>query len=156
MGTVARALTPYEREHIRICRPRSLAFHDSQKAIGYIIGQLGTTCDVRQVFDLESFFRAPSCPDASALPYLVRTPGKARRQSVQVSLPRPLAAFSFQYCRWSSGLMQARYSYFYATPNCVPRIIATTRPISISSSTRLLISSFTPTNGYFPGWAQLG
>jgi hypothetical protein len=56
MGTVACALTPYEREHIRICQLRSLAFHDSQKAIGYTIGQLGTTCDVRQVFDLEGFF----------------------------------------------------------------------------------------------------
>jgi hypothetical protein len=55
MGTVVRALTAYEREHIRICRPRGLAYNDSQKAIGYAIGRLGSTYDVRQIFDLARF-----------------------------------------------------------------------------------------------------
>jgi len=55
LGTVVRALTVYEREHLRICRPRGLGFSDSQKVIGYAIGRLGTSYDVRQVFDLARF-----------------------------------------------------------------------------------------------------
>ncbi|MEH6636555.1 MAG: hypothetical protein V7700_13605 [Halioglobus sp.] len=55
LGTVVRALTIYEREHLRICRPRGLGFSDSQKVIGYAIGRLGTTYDVRHIFDLARF-----------------------------------------------------------------------------------------------------
>lgn len=55
MGTVVRALTSYEREHIRICRPRGLGYKDSQKVIAYAIGRLGTTYNVRQIFDLGRF-----------------------------------------------------------------------------------------------------
>lgn len=55
LGTVARALTVYELEHLRICRPRGLGFSDSQKVIAYAIGRLGTTYDVRHIFDLARF-----------------------------------------------------------------------------------------------------
>lgn len=55
LGTVVRPLTTYELEHLRICRPRNLGFHDSQKVIAYAIGRLGTAYDVRQVFDLARF-----------------------------------------------------------------------------------------------------
>ncbi len=55
VGTVVRPLTAYEQEHLRICRPRSLGFHDSQKVIAYAIGRLGTAYDVRQIFDLARF-----------------------------------------------------------------------------------------------------
>lgn len=55
MGTVVRVLTAYEREHLRICRPRGLGYNDSQKVIAYAIGRLGTTYDVRQIFDLARF-----------------------------------------------------------------------------------------------------
>jgi hypothetical protein len=54
-GTVVRVLTAYEREHLRICRPRGLGYHDSQKVIAYAIGRLGTTYDVRHIFDLARF-----------------------------------------------------------------------------------------------------
>ncbi|MFV0477503.1 MAG: YiiX/YebB-like N1pC/P60 family cysteine hydrolase [Parahaliea sp.] len=54
-GTVVRALTQYEKEHLRICRPRNLGFHDSQQVIAYAIGRLGTAYDVRQIFDLARF-----------------------------------------------------------------------------------------------------
>jgi hypothetical protein len=56
MGTVVRALNVYEREHVRICRPRGLAYNDSQKVIAYAIGRLGASYDVRQIFDLARFF----------------------------------------------------------------------------------------------------
>ena len=55
MGTVVRVLTAYEREHLRICRPRGLGYNDSQKVLAYAIGRLGTTYDVRQIFDLARF-----------------------------------------------------------------------------------------------------
>lgn len=55
MGTVVRPLTTYENEHLRICRPRNLGFHDSQQVIAYAIGRLGSAYDVRQIFDLARF-----------------------------------------------------------------------------------------------------
>ena len=55
LGTVVRALTAYEREHLRICRPRGLGYNDSQKVLAYAIGRLGTAYDVRQIFDLARF-----------------------------------------------------------------------------------------------------
>ncbi len=55
VGTVVRPLTSYECEHLRICRPRGLDFQGSQKVIRYSIGRLGTSYDVRQIFDLARF-----------------------------------------------------------------------------------------------------
>jgi hypothetical protein len=55
LGTVVRVLTAYEREHIRICRPRGLGYIDSQRVLAYAIGRLGSPYDVRQVFDLARF-----------------------------------------------------------------------------------------------------
>lgn len=55
IGTVVRPLTSYECEHLRICRPRGLDYEGSQKVIRYSIGRLGTSYDVRQIFDLARF-----------------------------------------------------------------------------------------------------
>jgi hypothetical protein len=55
-GTIVRPLTCYEKEHIRVCRPRGLSIGDSQRIISYSIGRLGTSYDVRQIFDLARFF----------------------------------------------------------------------------------------------------
>lgn len=55
MGTVVRPLEVYEGEHLRICRPRGLGHADSQKIVTFVIGQLGTAYDVRQIFDLMRF-----------------------------------------------------------------------------------------------------
>ena len=55
LGTVVRPLTSYECEHLRICRPRGLDYRGSQKVIRYSIGRLGTSYDVRQIFDLARF-----------------------------------------------------------------------------------------------------
>ena len=56
LGTVVRALTVYETEHLRICRPRGLGFRESQKVIAYAVGKVGTAYNVRQIFDLARFF----------------------------------------------------------------------------------------------------
>jgi hypothetical protein len=56
MGTVARPLSVYDRDHVRICRPKDLTYRDAQKVIQYAITRLGTDYDVRQIFDLLRFF----------------------------------------------------------------------------------------------------
>lgn len=55
MGTVARPLSVYDRDHLRICRPRDLTYTDAQHVIRYGITRLGTDYDVRQIFDLLRF-----------------------------------------------------------------------------------------------------
>jgi len=55
LGTVVRPLSSYDRDHVRICRPRDLTFSDAQKAINYCIGRLGSKYDMRQIFDLLRF-----------------------------------------------------------------------------------------------------
>jgi hypothetical protein len=54
-GTVVRPLSTYDRDHMRICRPRDLTFSDAQRVIGYAIARLGTDYDIRQIFDLLRF-----------------------------------------------------------------------------------------------------
>lgn len=54
-GTVVRPLSMYDRDHLRICRPRDLTYVDSQKVISHVVNQVGTDYDVRQIFDLLRF-----------------------------------------------------------------------------------------------------
>lgn len=55
LGTVIRPITVYEREHIRICRPKGLVHKDSQDVIRYALSRLGYDYDVRQILDLARF-----------------------------------------------------------------------------------------------------
>ncbi len=55
MGTLIRPLNTYSNYHIRICRPRDLTYHDSQRIINQSISRLGNEYDVRQIFDLARF-----------------------------------------------------------------------------------------------------
>jgi len=54
-GTVIRPLTNYEKDHLRICRPKSLSHRDSQQAINFAISRLGFEYDMRQILDLARF-----------------------------------------------------------------------------------------------------
>ena len=54
-GTIVRALSSYECEHLRICRPRNLASAERAGVIAYCIGRLGSGYDVRHIFDLARF-----------------------------------------------------------------------------------------------------
>jgi len=55
LGTVVRALNIYEREHLRICRPREFRLSDTDKVLAFSTGKLGSAYNVRQVFDLARF-----------------------------------------------------------------------------------------------------
>lgn len=54
-GTVVTRLSDYDQDHLRICRPRSLAARDAQTVINYAIERLGTEYDTRQLLDLARF-----------------------------------------------------------------------------------------------------
>ena len=54
-GTIVRPLSTYDRDHMRICRPRDVTFGDAQKVISYCVSRLGSDYDIRQIFDLLRF-----------------------------------------------------------------------------------------------------
>lgn len=54
-GTIIRPLTFYDRDHLRICRPRDLTYKDMQSVVNYAISRLGSNYDIRQIFDLARF-----------------------------------------------------------------------------------------------------
>lgn len=51
-GTVVTPLAKYQRDHLRICRPRGLSPEDAHKIIEYSAQHLGIDYDVRQMLDL--------------------------------------------------------------------------------------------------------
>jgi hypothetical protein len=51
-GTVVTPLDYYQKQHIRICRPRGISRIDAQKVLNFSISQLGKPYNVRQIFDL--------------------------------------------------------------------------------------------------------
>jgi hypothetical protein len=54
-GIIVSNIDSYEGEHLRICRPRGITRADSQSVIKYVITQLGTDYNVRQIMDLARF-----------------------------------------------------------------------------------------------------
>ncbi len=55
-GTVVTPVCKYRHDHLRICRPSGLSPADANRVIKYVIQQLGTDYDVRQLIDLARFF----------------------------------------------------------------------------------------------------
>jgi hypothetical protein len=55
LGTLIRPITAYDKEHIRICRPRGLLPEDAHDVIRYAVSQVGSEYDVRQILDLARF-----------------------------------------------------------------------------------------------------
>src|SRR5688572_19348200 len=54
-GVTVSPVSSYEKEHIRICRPKGLYRKDAKLVIAYAINQLGIRYDVRQILDLARF-----------------------------------------------------------------------------------------------------
>lgn len=55
-GTIISPLSKYRHDHLRICRPDTLAPEDAEKISGYVVKHLGWDYDVRQILDLLRFF----------------------------------------------------------------------------------------------------
>lgn len=51
-GTIITPLDRYKRDHLRICRPKSISRNDAQRVIDYSIRHLGADYDIRQLMDL--------------------------------------------------------------------------------------------------------
>jgi hypothetical protein len=54
-GTIVSPLSKYKPDHMRICRPKGIAYKDAQQVIAYTVGKLGAQYDVRHIFDLARF-----------------------------------------------------------------------------------------------------
>ena len=54
-GAVANSMKKYKNDHLRLCRPKGLSHDDMQNVAAYMIQQLGTPYDVRQLLDLARF-----------------------------------------------------------------------------------------------------
>ena len=54
-GSLISPLKKYEKEHIRICRPRNISYQDGQNIIDHVIKKLGIEYDFRLTFDLGRF-----------------------------------------------------------------------------------------------------
>jgi len=54
-GTVVNKLSNYNKDHIRLCRPRGLARKDAQNVMSYAIHRLGSPYDVGHILDLARF-----------------------------------------------------------------------------------------------------
>jgi len=54
-GTIIRPLSVYDRDHVRICRPREITYQDSQSVLNNAVRQLGSNYNVRQILDLFRF-----------------------------------------------------------------------------------------------------
>jgi len=54
-GTIVRSIAAYNKDHIRLCRPKGLSRQDAQQVVSFAIRKLGTQYDTRQIFDLARF-----------------------------------------------------------------------------------------------------
>ncbi len=54
-GGLVSDIMSYQKDHIRLCRPRGLSRQDAQQVISYAIRKLGHDYDVRHVLDLARF-----------------------------------------------------------------------------------------------------
>lgn len=54
-GSVISDIMSYEKDHIRLCRPRGLSRQDAQQVIAFAVKKLGHDYNVRQVMDLARF-----------------------------------------------------------------------------------------------------
>lgn len=96
LGTVIRPLNVYQHRHLRICRPRDLAYEDAQLVLAYAIGRLGTRYDVRQILDLWRFYLPWSLFPRRFRSTLFRwKPGGGMRTVCSTMLAEAFASVSF-------------------------------------------------------------
>jgi hypothetical protein len=54
-GTIVTPLSKYRKEHLRICRPRTITDNDCIRVIKHTLGKIGYQYNIRQLFDLARF-----------------------------------------------------------------------------------------------------
>jgi len=123
MGTVVRPLTVYEREHLRVCRPRGLGHRDSQSVIAYAVRQLGTAYNVRQIFDLARFFFPWFIMPRRWRSSLFSTkPGKSTQTVCSTMIAEAFGSIQFPILPLVKRIEDDRVQLFRRNPKlCVPR-----------------------------------
>ena len=123
MGTVVRPLTVYEREHLRVCRPRGLGHRDSQSVIAYAVRQLGTAYNVRQIFDLARFFFPWFIMPRRWRSSLFSTkPGKSTQTVCSTMIAEAFGSIQFPILPLVKRIEHDRVQLFRRNPKlCVPR-----------------------------------
>jgi hypothetical protein len=123
MGTVVRPLTVYEREHLRVCRPRGLGHRDSQSVIAYAVRQLGTAYNVRQIFDLARFFFPWFIMPRRWRSSLFSTkPGKSTQTVCSTMIAEAFGSIQFPILPLVKRIENDRVQLFRRNPKlCVPR-----------------------------------
>jgi hypothetical protein len=122
VGTVVRPLTVYESEHLRICRPRNLGYHDSQQVIAYSIGRLGTAYDVRQIFDLARFlFPWWILPRRWRSTLFKSNPGRSTHTVCSTMIAEAFGSIQFPILPLVKRLEGDRYKLYMRNPKlCTP------------------------------------
>jgi len=122
LGTVVRPLTAYEGEHLRICRPRGLGFGDSQKVIAYAIRRLGTTYDVRQIFDLARFlFPWAIMPRRWRSTLFATKPGKSTQTVCSTMIAEAFSSIQFPILPLGKRVENEQVQLFMRNPRlCTP------------------------------------
>ncbi len=123
LGTVVRPLAAYDRDHLRLCRPRELTYRDAQNLVNFSVNQLGTDYDIRQIFDL---FRL-MMPFWLMLPrrwrssLFERRPGKPTRTVCSTMIAEAFASIQYPILPLVKKTTQSGMQLFRRNPKlCTP------------------------------------
>jgi len=95
-GTIITPITEYENNHVRICRPSGLSFHDAQKVISHCVATLGKEYNIRHFFDLGRFLMASRfLPRRWRSSLFLRSSGKATQDICSSMIALAFTAIKF-------------------------------------------------------------
>ena len=94
-GTIARPLSAYREDHLRICRPSGLSLSDAQTILRYAASRLNVPYDVRQILDLARFLLPWSFLPRRWRSSLFRAPSNATRTVCSTMIAEAFNAVQF-------------------------------------------------------------
>lgn len=122
-GAIVSPLAVYQREHIRICRPKGISLDDVHQVIAYCIKRLGKPYAVRGIFDLYRFLLPyPFLPRRWRSSLFSYNAGEAARESCASLLVEAFESVYFPVLpivlrREDSGVQLIRRNPRLYTPN---------------------------------------
>ncbi|ARU56216.1 hypothetical protein OLMES_2143 [Oleiphilus messinensis] len=122
LGTIVRPLSVYDRDHIRVCRPRDLTYRDAQKIINYAVSKLGNDYDVRQIFDLARLlFPWTVMPRRWRSSLFTRHPGKNTKTVCSTMIAEAFASVQYPILPLVKRSGERNYRYYRRNPKlCTP------------------------------------
>ncbi|TVP58685.1 MAG: hypothetical protein EA349_04230 [Halomonadaceae bacterium] len=122
MGTLVRPLSCYEKEHLRLCRPRDINYPDVQNVINYAASRLGMDYDIRQIFDLfRLLFPWKFLPRRWRSSLFRRHPGENTRTVCSTMIAEAFAAIDYPILPLVKKLDGEAFRLYRRNPKlCVP------------------------------------